>query len=104
MRQVASAVRWAGTKIILVALALYHCLRDPDTPSRYKAILAAALGYFVVPLDAIPDLVPVFGYSDDMGALALVFAALLLHMKPVHRRKARVKLAGMTRADHEEDV
>lgn len=104
MSKVASAARWAGTKILLMALTLYYCLRDPDTPSRYKAILVAAVGYFIVPIDAIPDIVPVAGYSDDLSALALALAGVLLHMKPVHRRRACERLARMNRAEPEEKV
>ncbi len=34
-----------------------------------KTIVAAALLYFIVPIDTIPDLAPLFGYMDDLGVI-----------------------------------
>src|SRR5262245_59528840 len=51
-------------------VAMYFCLLDPKTPLWVKGTVAAALAYFVVPLDAIPDLLPIVGLSDDAGVLA----------------------------------
>src|SRR5689334_25016883 len=50
--------------------AAYFCAIDPMTPGRVRGILIGALAYFVVPLDAIPDFVAGFGYTDDAAVLA----------------------------------
>ncbi len=78
----------AGVDVIRRALVLYYCLQDPDTPKWAKARIVGALGYFIVPVDAIPDFVPVAGYSDDLGVLALAFATVVIHIKPAHREAA----------------
>ena len=57
-------------------LALYRYLKDPFVKWYRKAIVAAGLIYFIVPIDAIPDLTPFFGYLDDLG----VIAALLKYL------------------------
>ena len=49
-------------------LAAWVCTRDPSTPRRVKLTLLAALGYFVLPLDAIPDVMPLLGFTDDAAA------------------------------------
>lgn len=82
----------AGRQVVKIALVLYYCLRDPDTPARAKAIIASALGYFIFPLDAIPDMTPIVGYSDDLGALLLATTIVAAHIKPKHRRLADDKL------------
>ena len=82
----------AGKKVIRGALVLYRCLRDPDTPKWARARIIGALGYFIFPLDAIPDVVPIAGFSDDLGVLALALATVALHIKPEHKQKAEEKL------------
>jgi len=57
-------------------LALYHYMKDPFVKWYRKAIVVAALIYFIVPIDTIPDLTPLFGYLDDLG----VITALLKYL------------------------
>ena len=82
----------AGRRVVKIALTLYFCFRDPQTPMRAKAIIASALGYFILPLDAIPDLTPGVGFSDDLGALIIAAAIVAAHITPEHRRQAEEKL------------
>src|SRR5947209_11425437 len=51
-------------------VAMYFCLLDSRTPIWVKATAAAALAYFILPFDAMPDLLPIVGLSDDAGVLA----------------------------------
>jgi uncharacterized membrane protein YkvA (DUF1232 family) len=81
-----------GKKGVEVALTLYFCLRDAETPMRAKSIIAGALGYFIFPLDVIPDILPAVGFSDDLGALALAVAVVAAHIKEDHRKQAKETL------------
>ena len=83
----------AGRVVVERALVLYHCMRDPDTPKWAKSVIAGALGYFVLPIDAVPDLTPFVGYGDDLGALAAALSAVAFYVKPEHRERARAALA-----------
>ena len=82
-----------GRKGAEVALVLYHCMRDPETPARARTVIAGALGYLIFPLDAIPDFLPGVGFSDDLGALALAIAIVAAHIKDQHKLDAKEKLA-----------
>ncbi|MDE0395752.1 MAG: YkvA family protein [Gammaproteobacteria bacterium] len=82
----------SGRECLRLALAFWYCLLDPDTPTRAKAIILAAVGYFILPVDAIPDVIPGVGHADDLGALALAVVAVLFHIKPEHRRRARERI------------
>ncbi|MBE3097915.1 MAG: DUF1232 domain-containing protein [Planctomycetes bacterium] len=82
----------AGKQVVEKALILYYCLSDRDTPKWAKGVIIAALGYFILPLDAIPDFVPGVGYADDLGVLAVAFAAVLVHIKSEHREHAKEKV------------
>ena len=70
-------------------VAMYFCMIDPATPAWVKAIVAAALAYFVLPFDAIPDFLPVVGLGDDASVLAAAFASVSSHITDDHREKAR---------------
>lgn len=87
-KKVRSQARRAGRKVIETALTLYFVWKDADTPRWAKATIAAALAYFVLPLDAVPDPLPGVGYVDDLFALIRAVAAIARHIKPEHREQA----------------
>lgn len=66
------------------AVAAYYCATDPVTPRRVKGILLAALAYFILPLDAIPDIFTVIGFSDDLAVLTTAIAMVRGHMRDDH--------------------
>ena len=73
-------------------LAAYYCATDRTTPAYVKAVLLAALAYFVVPTDLIPDFIAAFGYTDDASVLAGAIAAVHRHISPAHRARAAAYL------------
>lgn len=74
-------------------LAAWICTRDPATPRRVRLTLLAALGYFVLPIDAIPDIMPFLGFTDDAAVIAAALAAVAGSITPEHREKARQAMA-----------
>ncbi len=74
-------------------LAAYYCAFDKDTPLTVKATLMAAIAYFVLPVDAIPDALPVIGFTDDAAVLATAIKLVASNIRPVHRDAARDALA-----------
>ena len=82
----------AGKEVIEKALWLYFVLRKPDVPLWAKSTILGALGYFIFPVDAIPDIVPVVGYADDLGVIALALASVSVHIDKDVKAQARAKL------------
>ncbi len=82
----------AGIKVIYLALLLFYTLQDPTTPLLAKSMIIGALGYFILPIDFIPDIVPIVGYSDDLSALLSVLAAVALYVDEDIKNKAKAKL------------
>ncbi len=74
------------------ALAVWYCARDSETPATAKAMIMAALAYFILPLDAVPDFLPVIGYTDDAAVIAAVVAIVSQNLKPWHRAAAKAAL------------
>ena len=74
------------------AVASYYCAFDPATPTKVKGILLAALAYFIMPVDVIPDLILGLGFTDDLTVLATAYSLIHSHMKDEHWDKARETL------------
>jgi uncharacterized membrane protein YkvA (DUF1232 family) len=83
------AGRKAGRAVLEPAFTLYYALCDRDTPVWAQGTIVGALAYFISPLDAIPDVLPVLGYTDDAAVLAGAVMAVTAHIKPEHKAKAR---------------
>ena len=67
-----------STKLFFIGhvIALYRYIRDPRVHWGKKVLVVGALLYFILPVDAIPDLTPVIGFSDDAGVIAATVATL----------------------------
>lgn len=73
-------------------LAAYYCAFDRATPLQVKATLIGAIAYFVLPLDAIPDVLPVLGFTDDAAVLATALKLVASCIQPEHRDAARAAI------------
>ena len=82
----------AGAEVVEKALWLYYAAQREDTPVWAKAIIYGALGYFILPTDAIPDVIPAVGYADDLGALVVALATVGAYIDPEVKRRARKKM------------
>lgn len=82
----------AGRKTLLTALTLFYCLQDRDTPAWAKGVIVGALGYLVLPMDLIPDVIPGVGYSDDLGALVAALGTVAAYVKDEHKSKATAQV------------
>lgn len=82
----------AGLKVIYPVLLLYYVLADESTPLRHKVTIAGTLGYFILPFDLMPDLLPLLGYADDAAALAACLKTIYSSVTPQIKSKARGKL------------
>src|SRR6516165_11110596 len=72
--------------------AAWFCAVDPITPRRVKFVLMAALAYFIMPADLIPDVLVGIGFTDDATVLATALGVVGAHIKPRHRKAPRAKL------------
>ncbi|WP_028455977.1 YkvA family protein [Chitinilyticum litopenaei] len=82
----------AGREVVGRALCLYYAAQSPATPVWAKSVIYAALAYFIFPLDAVPDLAPLVGYTDDMGTLAAALATVAFYVNDEVKAKADAAL------------
>jgi len=90
--RVAAKIPFAGD-----VLALYFAARDPLTPKKTKGLMLAALAYFVLPTDAIPDVFAGVGFTDDAAVIAAVLALAGSAIKAPHRARAKSVLDKMAK-------
>jgi uncharacterized membrane protein YkvA (DUF1232 family) len=83
----------AGSEVIEKALQLYYAAQEADTPLWAKTAIYSALGYFISPIDAIPDITPFVGFADDLGVLVVAVGTVALYINDDVKKKAKAKLA-----------
>ena len=90
--KILSMAKKAGLKLIYLALLLYYTLESRNVSNTDKAIIIGALGYFILPLDIIPDYIPIIGYTDDMTILVYAYNRVKSNINDHIREKAKNKL------------
>jgi uncharacterized membrane protein YkvA (DUF1232 family) len=70
----------------------YFCAMDKNTPTHVRGILLAALAYFVLPTDLIPDFIAMIGFGDDVAVLTVAISTLKKHMTVEQRDAAQQAL------------
>jgi uncharacterized membrane protein YkvA (DUF1232 family) len=80
------------------AVAIYYCALDRDTPMHVRGAIIAALAYFIMPADTLPDFMPVLGFTDDAAILAGTLKLVTAHLRPEHRQAARQALGELEAA------
>lgn len=102
--KVSKVAQKAGVKVIYLALLFYYVLKDPMVSRKDKSLIYGALGYFILPVDLIPDAIPMVGFSDDLAALVAVYVAMKRSITPAIEAQAKVKLAKWFPDYKEEDI
>lgn len=82
-----------GRKTCYYVLVLHYVLKSPDVSIGNKAIIMGALGYLILPIDLIPDLVPVLGLTDDAAAIKLAYDTVKASVTPEIEKKVNDKLS-----------
>jgi uncharacterized membrane protein YkvA (DUF1232 family) len=91
-RKLARHAKGAGRQAVEKALWLFYALQNPATPKWAKRVIYGALGYFVLPLDIIPDLAPLAGYTDDLAVMAAALATVAVYITDDVKHQAAEKL------------
>lgn len=90
--QLRRKVRHLSTPLLYAALLMFYAFRRSETPAWAKRIVMGALVYLLSPLDAIPDLAPILGYTDDFGVLTYSLVMIAAYINPEVRASARQTL------------
>ncbi len=81
-----------GIKATYMVLLLWYAYQRKETPAWAKRIIMGALGYLVLISDAVPDITPFVGFTDDIGILSFGLVTVASYINEEVRTKARQKL------------
>lgn len=89
--KIKTIIKNAGKDLLYLALLLYYVLQSDDVSLRHKATIIGALGYLILPLDFIPDTIPVIGFTDDLTALTTAYEIVKSSITPEIEARAKAK-------------
>lgn len=92
LKYVCSKFNILGYKLAYTSLLLFYAYQNPQTPRWAKNIVLGALGYLLNPFDAILDITPIVGYTDDIGVLSFALVTIGAYIDQDIKIKARQKL------------
>lgn len=81
-----------GLSAVYAILLLYFVLQKEEVPMKNKAIIVGALGYFILPIDLIPDVAPGVGYTDDIGILLAALWQVSIYIDTDVKNQSKEKL------------
>ena len=90
--KIKKVAKTAGAKVVYAVLLLYYAMQDKSMSMKTRLSIAAALGYFILPTDAIFDLTPIIGFSDDFGVLMFVLTQISASITIEVMDKAKLKI------------
>ena len=91
-KKLKSYAKKAGQKTVYTVLLLFYAFKRKETPLWARNIILGALGYFLSPIDGIPDLTPFLGYTDDLGVMTFGMVLIAGYINDEVRAKARATL------------
>ena len=102
--KISKVAQKAGIKVIYLALLFYYVLKSNTVSKKDKSLIYGALGYFILPVDLIPDAIPMVGFSDDLAALIAVYVAMKRSITPEIEFQAKDRLQRWFPSYTEEDI
>lgn len=91
-KKIKSYSRRAGQQVVYAALLLYYLMQSDIVPIKAKAGIVAALGYFILPLDVIPDIALMAGFTDDLAVLMFALTQVSRYITDDVKLNARARL------------
>ncbi|MGB0985072.1 MAG: YkvA family protein [Saprospiraceae bacterium] len=103
-KKITKYAKKAGLKAVYSVLLLYYAYKRKDTPSWAKRIITGTIAYFIMPIDAIPDLTPFLGFTDDLGILGIGLVMVAAYINEDVRANARGNLTKWFGEVNEEEL
>ena len=100
-KKVERVAKKVGATVLLPVFTLYYMLQDDKVSLQHKAYIVGALGYFILPIDLIPDgILPVIGFTDDIAVMTLVLKLVKDSITPEIKARANARVSEITGTDN----
>lgn len=99
-KKIERVAKKVGATVLLPVFTLYYLLQDDKVSIQHKAYIVGALGYFILPIDLIPDgILPVIGFTDDIAVMTLVLKLVKDSITPEIKVRANQRVAEVMGTD-----
>ena len=92
LKKISNIALKAGQATIEKALQLFYAAQHPNTPAWARRVVYGALAYLVLPVDAIPDFLPMLGFTDDLAIITSALATIATYITPEIKAKSTAKV------------
>ncbi|WP_278629864.1 YkvA family protein [Parabacteroides goldsteinii] len=100
-KKVERVAKKVGATVLLPVFTLYYMLQDDKVSLQHKAYIVGALGYFILPIDLIPDgILPVIGFTDDIAVMTLVLKLVKDSITPKIKARANARVSEIIGTDN----
>ena len=100
-KKVERVAKKVGATVLLPVFTLYYMLQDDKVSLQHKAYSVGALGYFILPIDLIPDgILPVIGFTDDIAVMTLVLKLVKDSITPEIKARANARVSEIIGTDN----
>ncbi|WP_455639534.1 YkvA family protein [Parabacteroides sp.] len=100
-KKIERVAKKVGATVLLPVFTLYYMLQDDKVSLQHKAYIVGALGYFILPIDLIPDgILPVIGFTDDIAVMTLVLRLVKDSITPEIKARANQRVAEIMGTDN----
>ena len=100
-KKVERVAKKVGATVLLPVFTLYYMLQDDKVSLQHKAYIVGALGYFIMPIDLIPDgILPVIGFTDDIAVMTLVLKLVKDSITPEIKARANARVSEIIGTDN----
>ncbi|MCD8134519.1 MAG: DUF1232 domain-containing protein [Parabacteroides gordonii] len=100
-KKIERVAKKVGATVLLPVFTLYYMLQDDKVSLQHKAYIVGALGYFILPIDLIPDgILPVIGFTDDIAVMTLVLKLVKDSITPEIKARANQRVAEVMGTDN----
>ena len=97
-------IKMLGTRLAYSILLMVYAYQSERTPAWAKRIILGAFAYLLSPLDSIPDLTPIFGFTDDLGVISFGLVTIACYIDKDVRTKAREKIFSLFKMVDESEL
>ncbi|MEE9439246.1 MAG: YkvA family protein [Saprospiraceae bacterium] len=102
LRYLSFRLKSIGVKVTYSALLLFYAYNRSDTPRWAKNIILGSLAYLLSPIDAVPDLTPLLGFTDDLGVLSYGLVSIACYINEDVRIASKNKIKTLFKEFDEE--
>lgn len=100
-KKIERVAKKVGATVLLPVFTLYYMLQDDKVSLQHKAYIVGALGYFILPIDLIPDgILPVIGFTDDIAVMTLVLKLVKDSITPEIKARANARVSEIIGTDN----